>query len=183
MGSAAEVLTIGRKPSLKPIVLVLGSLVEGSGTTRHCYTATGEMHRLDLVGCTLDGEQRDWLLSTDDRKVWLTDHVIDWSEERMAAAREEWDGSHYPSLEHASAVLRRLAAVVQELAHCPAQVKGMLLEIQLFLAQPIVEKLPIIVQHAKDVRRSLVDGGLLRDCLTSLASVEKKDIRTLLNAV
>ena len=101
----------------------------------------------------------------------------------MAAAQEDWDGSHYPSLEHASAVLRRLAAVAQELAHCPAQVKRILLEIQLFLAQPTTDKLPIVTGHASSVRASFLDGGMARDCLTLLASVEKKDIATLVHAV
>ena len=184
MGATAELLTMGRKPSIKSAVLVLGCMVDGSETARYGYTATGEVHLLDLVACTLDGEQRDWLLSTD-RKVWLTDHAMDWaSEERVSAAREDrGDGSCYPSFNHMSAVFRRLAAIVQDLVHCPTKVKRMLLEIQLFLAQPTLDKFPIVTGHAKDVQASFMEGGLVRDALTLLTSIEKKDLKTLIDAI
>jgi len=183
MGSAAELLAVGRKPSLKPVALVLGGMVEGSETTRYCYTTTGQPHRLDLTACTLDGEPKDWLLSTD-RKVMLTDHVLDWeSDDRLAAARVHWDGSQFPSLEHMSVVLRELATVTREQPHCPEQVKREMLEIELFLAQPSTDSLPIVTGRAHNVRARFLDGGLIRDCLSLLGSLNVKAIKTLVSAV
>ena len=125
-----------------------------------------------------DDQPKDWIMSTD-RRLLFTDQVLDWeASEALMGARQEWDnGKYYPSVESSSAVLLQLCDAFEQLQNCPEKLKLALMEIGLFLAQPTQDKLPIIVGHALDVQRSFLDGGLIRDALTTLASTEKQDVK------
>jgi len=181
MGGAAEVLEQGARPSHKIVLMVMGQLSDGdgNGSARTCYEASGVVHILDMHQCTLDGEPVDWLLSRDHSQVFHTDSIANWdSISALSEARIGWGhGRFYPSLEDMRFVLLHLGNVVMpSLRQASEKLKQMCLEIAVFLSKPGAGALPIVTGHAFSVRNSFLDGGFIRDCLTLLASIERKDI-------
>jgi hypothetical protein len=180
LGNAAYVLEHGRCRVKKQqiIILVLGELT-GQGT-RLCHEATGTPHELGMLQCTFDGQPMDWLMDQDRSRVWLTDSIIDWAASTaLSSALEEFDGSCYPSHEDMRAVLLHLGNhVMVQLTTVPPQVQHMALEIAIFLGDPSMDRLPIVVGHAAKVRDMFLHGGLIRDCLSLLVSFEPNDVRS-----
>ena len=185
MGSAREVCEQGLRPSHKAKLLVLGNLSaspEGNTAIRDGYSAKGGLHRLDLRSCMLDDEPKDWLLCRDRSQVLFTDAIVDWSmNDGLIEARKGWgEGKFFPLMEDTRSVLLHLGVTVMPgIDHAPSKLKRMLMEIAVFLDNPDIKTLPIMIGHALSARDSFLDGGLIRDCLVSFATLESKDIAEL----
>ena len=53
------------------------------------------------------------------------------------------------------------------------------LEIGLFLREPSGQRLPLIVDLAKDLKGIFLDGGLIKDCLSIVGSLDQKQLKEL----
>ena len=182
MGCAAQFLEQGSRPAHQSHSMVVGELAgDDIGDFRVCYEADGSPHQLGMLQCTLDGQPRDWLLSTE-RISLHTDAIIDWTAtHRLRAARADWGaGEYFPSLEAMRHVLLCLGSTVMPtLNTAPANLKQMCLEIAVFTTEPESARLPIVTGHAHSVKNSFLEGGLIRDSLMLFASLETKHIRDL----
>ena len=54
-----------------------------------------------------------------------------------------------------------------------------ILEIAVFLKEPILDKMQLTIGHAQLLKRGLLDGGLLKDCLSLVASLDAKTVKEL----
>jgi hypothetical protein len=171
-GIAADVSGGKAPPKGKCLVLVLGQhLTDGA---REAYEADGTCHELDLAQCKLDSQPPcDWLLKLDDERAYLTDAVMGeaWaSDAALIKARSGWDGSEYPSIDDAMAVLRVASELIQEWGS--DGVAAAMLEVHVMINTPTQQQRETAKAHAATVRRAFLFGGLLHDCLSVIMTVE-----------
>jgi len=166
----------GRKAPRKKkcLLLVLGKhLINGQ---LEAFEADGTMHKLDLVNCVLDDAKTpcDWLLKLDDEKCYMTDAVLGeaWIiDSALIKSRSTWDGSEFPSIDHAMAVLRVAAVLIQDKA--PPTIATSMVEVNLFLITPTQELRETAKAHAATVRSAFLYGGLIHDCLSVIHTIEE----------
>jgi len=162
-------------PNGKCLLLVLGKHLAESN--RDAYEADGTRHELDMAHCVFDGKPpSDWLLQLDDERLYLTDAVLGeaWQTEpalELLKTRSSWDGSEYPSIDDAMAVLRVASSTIQE--HESDSVKAAMIEVHLFVVTPTQQQRETAKAHAATIRKGFLFGGLLHDCLSVLMAVEE----------
>ena len=173
-GDAPEVSAGRRSKKADYMVLVLGKPLDGGGK-REAFEPNGSRHVMDLAACVLDdAPPGDWLLKMDDERLYLTDAILDtWSTDpALIKAREEWrDGSEYPALEDAMAVLRIAASAIQARG---GGAQSAMMELLLFLTTPTMEALERAKEHALTVRAGFVYGGVIHDALSVINAVREE---------
>ena len=160
--------------SITPEVFLTLFLCMTTRLTLQRYPGCGAVHKLDMLRCTCDDQPMDWIMSTV-REVLHTDAVIDWaSDGGLTEARDEWDGGKfYPRLGAVRCVLLYFGqTVMPSLPQISPKLQHMCLELVVFLTRPESAQLPIVVGHARSLRDIFMEGSFIRDCLTSLASLE-----------
>ena len=86
-----------------------------------CFKPNGGKVILDMLRCTVDGENKDWLLhNAGGGDAWYTDHIVDWSssEELQNVRKNLFDVHAYPSLLDARMVLKHLPAYIEGATTC-----------------------------------------------------------------
>ena len=172
-GVAPEVSSGKAPPKKKCLVLVLGiHLINGQ---LEAFEADGTPHKMDLAGCFLDAEPPcDWLLKLEDERSYMTDALLGeaWtSDSALIKTRSTWDGSQYPSIDDAMAVLRVAAVPIQD--NASQTVASAMIEVNLFLITPKQELRENTKTHAATVRSAFLYGGLLHDSLSVILNIEE----------
>ena len=171
-GMGPEVSGGKAPPKGKSLVLVLGKHLAES--TREVFEADGARHELDMARCILDSKPpSDWLLQLDDERLYLTDAVLGeaWeSEPALLKTRSSWDGSEYPSIDDAMAVIR-VASGIQE--HGSDSIKAAMIEVHLFVVTPTQQQRETAKAHASTARKAFLFGGLLHDCLSVITTADE----------
>lgn len=93
--------------------------------------------------------------------------------DRACTAQDQiwlWDGSQYPSIDDAMAVIRVASSIIQE--NGSDSVKAAMLEVHLFVVAPTQEQRETAKAHAATARKGFLFGGLLHDCLSVILNVE-----------
>jgi len=180
-GTGPEVSAGKAPPKGKSLLLVLGKhLVDGN--KREAFTADGTHHELDLASCVLDDQRPvDWLLQLDDERLHLTDAVLgdEWvTDSALVKTKSAWDGSEYPSIDDAMAVVRVASSSIQ--AHGSDSVKAAMIEVHLFVVSPTQQQRETAKAHAGTVRKGFLFGGLLHDCLSVIMTVEKDCVQQMI---
>lgn len=172
-GIGPEVSVGKAPPKGKSVLLVLGEHLADS--MRQAFEADGTPHQLDMSHCVFDGKPPiDWLLQLDDERLYLTDAVMGeaWvTDSALLKTRSAWDGSAYPSVDDAMAVIRVASRTIQE--NGSDSVKAAMLEVHLFVVAPNQEQRETAKAHAATIRKGFLFGGLLHDCLSVLMAVEE----------
>jgi hypothetical protein len=179
-GTGPEVSAGKAPPKGKSLLLVLGKhLVDGE---REAFTADGTHHKLDLASCILDDQRPvDWLLQLDDERLYLTDAVLGeaWvTDAALVKTKTAWDGSAYPSIDDAMAVVRVASSIIQE--HGSDSVKASMIEVHLFVVNPTQQQRETVKAHAATVRKSFLFGGLLHDCFSIIMTVERDCVQQMI---
>jgi len=174
-GTTGPEVSAGKAPPKgKSLLLVLGKhLVDGN--KREAFTADGTHHELDLASCVLDDQRPvDWLLQLDDERLYLTDAVLGdaWvTDSALVKTKSAWDGSEYPSIDDAMAVIRIASGTIRERGS--ESVNAAMIEVHLFVVSPTPQHRETAKAHAATVRKSFLFGGLVHDCLSVIMAVEE----------
>ena len=160
-------------------VAVLGAHIDDGGL-RLCHEPDGTPHHIDLKANLFDGEAMDWLMEVDSTHTILTDIILGdlWqSDSMLESARVAWDhGTFLPSLKDAMDVLRSASPIIQA-QQLSAEARQAMVEIALFMVQPIEHQRMLIRGHSETLRHSFVSGGLIYDCLTCLQALEPRHVK------
>ena len=102
--------------------------------------------------------------------LWQSDSMLE-------AARVAWDhGTFLPSLKDTMDVLRSASPIIQA-QQVSAEARQAMVEIALFMVQPIEHQRMLIRGHSETLRHSFVSGGLIYDCLTCLQALEPRHVK------
>jgi len=170
-------------PKGKCLLLVLGKHLLDS--KREAFEADGTRHELDMATCVLDDQRPcDWILhrQLDDERCYMTDAVLGDAWETDAAllkTRSGWDGSEYPSIQDAMAVIRAASGTIQ--GQAIDSVKAAVLEVHLFVVDPTQQQRETAKSHAATARKARLFGGLLHDCLSVILNVEESDVQQMID--